>query len=128
MDGALRQLPIVGSQIYLDARALIRFSQVTLIFKEHERGLLYRVLDVGPAPSQEWAALVGRPGDYLSLRKQDQLFAETVLSCLDDSFERIDARCSVGAAYMGNPPREMFPLSGAVKRYIRRSLAEQQIR
>ena len=128
MDGALIQLPIVGSQIYPDARALIRFAQVTLIFKEQEQGPLYRVLDVGPAPSQEWAALGGRPGDDLSLRTHDQLFAETVLSCLDDSFERIDARCSVGAACMGKPLREMFPLSGAVKRYIRRSLAEQQIR
>ncbi len=38
MDGALIQLPIVGSQIYPDARALIRFAQVVLIFKEHEQG------------------------------------------------------------------------------------------
>ena len=37
-DGTLIQLPIVGSQIYPDTRALIRFAQVTLIFKEHEQG------------------------------------------------------------------------------------------
>ena len=74
------------------------------------------------------AALGGRPGDYLRLRTQDQPFAETVLSCLDDSFECIDARCSNGAACTGKPPKKMFPLSGAVSRHIRRSLAEQQTR
>ena len=86
------------------------------------------MLDVGPAPSQEWAAFGGRRSDYLCLRTQDQTFAQTVLFCLDDSIERIDARCYFGAARMGKPLREMFPLSGAVRRHIRRSLAEQQIR
>ena len=75
MDGILIKLPIGGPQKYPFARALMRFAWVKLIFKEHEQGPLSRVLDVGPAPSQEWAALGGRPGDYVRLRTQDQPFA-----------------------------------------------------
>ena len=75
MEGVLIKLPIVGPQIYPDALALIRFAKIKLILKEHGQCLRSRVLDLGPAPSQEWASLGGRPGDYLRLMTQDQSFA-----------------------------------------------------